>query len=543
MKQFFSVVLIITAAFSMPSGICSQEKYPAPGLISAADLEAHVSFLASPLLTGRKNGSPGLDIAQEYIVSNARLLKLKPAGGTSYLQPYPVIRKGMDREKTEIRISSQNGDTVRIKKNLYQVFPSAPTDISIEGEVVFAGYGLVREEHGYNDFEGITTEDKILLVMAGAPTSADGSTYMFEGDNWSDFRSYTAKLSDLFRLRAKAILFICDPKSGFDNLEEQEPGIADYLNSSISLKGKSSPVFAFPGTMKIFFADRSVADRLLEGSGKNLEAIQEKIDSDLKPYSFAIPGKNITINIVTTTEELTLNNVAAVIEGSDPVLKNEFLVYSCHADHIGGYGDWINTGADDNATGCAALLSIAAAFRKPGTKPLRSILFLWFSGEEIGLLGSEYYVDNPLVPLENTVADINVDMIGRVKGIADTTSDNPMTGLNEVFVITGNQSRELSAIARDVDERIPLDFNYSLSGRTHPLQLFARSDHYNFVRKDIPVLFFTTGLHTDYHTPGDVIEKINFDKMEKITEALFQIGYTVTNNKKRLKVNNPFSRW
>ncbi len=527
----------------MPSGICSQEKYPAPGLISAADLEAHVSFLASPLLTGRKNGSPGLDIAQEYIVSNAKLLKLKPAAGTSYLQPYPVIRKGMDREKTEIRISSQNGETVRIKKNLYQIFPSDPTDISIEGEVVFAGYGLVREEYDYNDFKDIPTEGKILLIMTRSPTDADGSKYIFQGDDWSDFRSYTIKLSNLFRLRTKAILFVCDPKSGFNNLDEQEPGIAEYLNSSLSLKGKESPVFPFPGTMKIFFADRSVADQLLEGSGKSLEDIQEKIDSDLKPYSFAIPGKNMAINIVTSTEELTLNNVAAVIEGSDPVLKNEFLIYSCHADHIGGYGDKINTGADDNATGCAALLSIAGAFRKSGTKPLRSILFLWFSGEEIGLFGSEYYVGNPLVPLENTVADINVDMIGRVKGIADTTSDNPMTGPNEVFVITGNQSRELSAIASDVDERIPLDFNYSLSGRAHPLQLFARSDHYNFVKKDIPVLFFTTGLHTDYHTPGDVIEKINFDKMEKITEALFQIGYTVANNKKRLKVNNPFSKW
>jgi hypothetical protein len=543
MKHFYYSVLIIIIAFSMPAGICAQENYPASGLINADDMEAHVSFLASPLLNGRKNGSPGLDIAQEYIVSNARLLKLKPAAGTSYLQPYQVIRKGMDRGKTEIRISSQNGDTVRIKKNLYQIFPSEPTDAYIEGEVVFAGYGLVREEYGYDDFKDIPTEGKILLVMTRSPTDADGSKYIFQGDDWSDFRSYTIKLSNLFRLRAKAILFVCDPKSGFYNLDEQEPGIAEYLNSSLSLKDKESPVFPFPGTMKIFFADRSVADQLLEGSGKSLEDIQEKIDTDLQPYSFAIPGKNMAINIVTSTEELTLNNVAAVIEGSDPVLKNEFLVYSCHADHIGGYGDKINTGADDNASGCAALLSIAGAFGKLDRKPLRSVLFLWFSGEEIGLFGSEYYADNPLVPLKNTVADINVDMIGRVKGIADTTSDNPMTGLNEVFIITGNQSKELSAIARDVDERIPLDFNYSLSGRAHPLQLFARSDHYNFVKKDIPVLFFTTGLHTDYHTPGDVIEKINFDKMEKITEALFQIGFTVANNKKRLKVNNPFSRW
>ncbi len=543
MKHFYHFVLIIFIAFLIPPDIYAQGNYPASGLINADDLEAHVSFLASPLLNGRKNGSPELDIAQEYIISNARLLKLKPAAGTSYLQPYQVIRKGVDRKKSGIRISSPDGDTVKITKNLYQMFPFHPADITVEGEVVFAGYGLIREEYGYDDFKDIPTEGKILLVMTRSPTKADGSTYIFEGDNWSDFNSYSSKFRNLFRLRAKAVLFVCDPKSGFSNLDEQEPGIAEYLSSSISLKGKESPVFPFPETTKIFFADRSVADQLLEGSGKSLEDIQEKIDSGLKPYSFAIPGKNMAINIVTSTEELTLNNVAAVIEGSDPVLKNEFLVYSCHADHIGGYGDNINTGADDNASGCASLLSIAGAFMKSGRKPLRSILFLWFSGEEIGLFGSEYYVDNPLVPLENTVADINVDMIGRVKGIADTTSDNPMTGLNEVFLITGNQSKELSAIAGDVDERIPLDFNYSLSGRAHPLQLFARSDHYNFVKKDIPVLFFTTGLHTDYHTPGDVIEKINFDKMEKITEALFQIGFTVANNKKRLKVNNPFSRW
>lgn len=543
MKNIYHSALIFILAVTMPSGICSQERYPASAFIKADHLEAHVSFLASPLLNGRKNGSPGLDIAQEYIVSNARLLNLKPAAGTGYLQPYQVISKGVDQKKSGIRISSPDGDTVRITKNLYQMFPFQPADITLEGEVVFAGYGLVREEYGYDDFRDIPTEDKILLVMTRSPTKADGSTYIFEGDNWSDFSSYTFKFRNLFRLKAKAVIFVCDPKSGFNSLDEQEPGIAEYLSSSLSLKGKKAPVFPFPGTMKIFFADRSVADQLLEGSGRNLEDIQKKIDTDLQPCSFAIPGKSLAIDIVTSTEEITLNNVAAIIEGSDPVLKNEFLVYSCHADHIGGYGDRINTGADDNASGCAALLSIAGAFGELERKPLRSILFLWFSGEEIGLFGSEYYTDNPLVPLENTVADINVDMIGRVKGIADTTSDYPMTGLNEVFVITGNQSRELSGIARDVDERIPLDFDYSLSGRDHPLQLFARSDHYNFVRKDIPVLFFTTGLHTDYHTPGDVIGKINFGKMERITEALFQIGYTVANNKKRLKVNNPFSKW
>ncbi len=537
----FIIILILSGLF--PENISAQKKFPGADIITSTDLESYVRFLASPLLNGRKNGEPGLDIAQEYIVSNVKLLGLKPLNGSGWLQPYQVIKKGIDQEKSVIRITSDLNDTSSVSGNIYQFFPGDPEDISIEGEVVFTGYGLNREKYSYNDFEGITTEGKILLVMTRSPTSEDGSKYLFEGDDWSNFRSYSIKLRSLLFSKAKAIMFVTDPKSGYTSFEEQEPGIASAINSSMHLKGNEPPVFAHPGMMRILFVNRSVADELLKGTGKTLASLQNSIDSKLKPESFLIPGKHIMIDLKTSTTEITLNNIAAYIEGSDPVLKNEFIVYSGHADHIGGSGTKINYGADDNASGCAALLSIAEAFQSLDKKPLRSIMFLWVSGEEIGLFGSEYYVSNPLVPLENTVADLNMDMIGRVKGVADSTSDNPMSGPDEVFVITGNQSRELVKIAEDVDENSPLDFDYSLSGRNNPLQLFARSDHYNFVKKDIPVLFFTTGLHTDYHTPGDVVEKIDFIKMEKITEAMFMIGYNVANMKSRLKVNNPFSKW
>jgi Zn-dependent M28 family amino/carboxypeptidase len=136
-----------------------------------------------------------------------------------------------------------------------------------------------------------------------------------------------------------------------------------------------------------------------------------------------------------------------------------------------------------------------------------------------------------------------MDMIGRVKGVADTSAENPMTGPKKVFVITDNQSKELLKIADDVDKVSDLDLDYSLSGRSHPLQLFSRSDHYNFVKHDIPVLFFTTGLHTDYHTPGDVVDKIDFNKMELVTRTMYQIGYNVANTKTRIIVDNPFSKW
>ena len=181
--------------------------------------------------------------------------------------------------------------------------------------------------------------------------------------------------------------------------------------------------------------------------------------------------------------------------------------------------------------------------RIPTLSPIRSILFLWVSGEEVGLFGSRSYVDNPLFPLDKTVADLNMDMIGRVKSDADTSKNHPMTGPNSVFVITDNQSKELISIADAVAKKTKLTLDYSLSGRSHPLQLFARSDHYNFVQKDIPILFFTTGLHTTYHTPGDVIERIDFKKMELITKTMFEIGYQIANKKTRIVVDNPFSKW
>jgi len=238
-----------------------------------------------------------------------------------------------------------------------------------------------------------------------------------------------------------------------------------------------------------------------------------------------------------------LHNVAAWIEGSDPELRKEFVVFSGHADHVGITGGQIHPGADDNASGCAAMLEIAQAFQSLPKKPLRSILFLWVTGEEIGLFGSQSYVNNPLFPLEKTVADLNIDMIGRVKGVADTTDETPMTGKNGVFVITGNQSKELLAIAEEVDRKSVLDLDYSLSGRNHPLQLFSRSDHFNFVKKDIPVLFFTTGLHSDYHKPEDTAGKLDYAKMELITKIVYEIGFTVANRKTRLVVDNPYSKW
>jgi Zn-dependent M28 family amino/carboxypeptidase len=308
-------------------------------------------------------------------------------------------------------------------------------------------------------------------------------------------------------------------------------------------EGKSdlSPIMSL--LPKVIFINRSVADEILKGSGKTLAELQAGIDETFKPMSFPVEDKKIRITERVIIEEKVLNNVAAYIEGSHPVLKDELVIFSAHYDHIGAIGNKVNTGADDDASGCAALLTMADEFMSLRKKPLRSILFLWVAGEEIGLFGSQSYISNPLFPIGKTVADLNMDMIGRVKEPADSTSETPMTGPEEIYVITDGQSSELRAIAGEADSKSRLDFDYSLSGRDHPLQLFARSDHFNFVQKDIPVLFFTTGIHTDYHTPGDVVEKINFEKMELVTRTMYEIGHTVANRKTRINVDNPFSTW
>jgi len=545
MKKIFYLLSATSIALLslFPQLSFSQELFPGEYLINENQLKSYVNFLASPLLSGRENGEQGLEIAQQFVVSQAMLAGLKPANGNSYLQPYQIIETSLDESKSLFGIKSAEGNFEKIDQKLIQIMPSIPSDFAINGEVVFAGYGLKQIVYGYNDYADIDIAGKIVLIMDGSPTSANGE-YLFEGNDWStQFASINAKISYVLYSKAKAVIIVPDPKSGATTTEQMYPGIEHEFKASRRLKGDAERRNMSTNTPVIMLANSEVADRLLEGSGYTLEELQKMIDNNLKPYSFDINGKEISIVKATKTEEKTLYNTAAIIEGSDPLLKDEYLVFSCHIDHLGGTNGRIYPGADDNATGCAALMAMAKAFNEAVEPPKRSLLFLWFSGEEIGLYGSRTYVDNPLVPLSESVADINIDMIGRSKGIADTSESNPMTGPTGVFVISGNQSQELMEIADKIDKESVIDFDYSLSGKNNELQLFSRSDHYNFVKNDIPVLFFFTGLHTDYHTPYDTVDKIEFGKMEEIVKTIYRIGYTIANQPDRLNVDNPFSKW
>jgi Zn-dependent M28 family amino/carboxypeptidase len=542
------IIIILTAVLFLlpaPSTLLSQKSNSSAEVISSADLRSYVTFLASPMMKGRKNGEPELDIAANYIASQAALLGLKPANNGSYFQPFVVNQKSFDETNTMFQVITEGKDTITLHLPVFQLIPTGPSDLVLEGDVVFAGYGIKSDKYKYNDLSNIKTEGKILLIMDRAPMSADGKKCQFTEPGWMSGMSLQMKLTTLIYSKAKAILFVTDPKSGFRSFEESHAGLTGQLKTSVTLKQddpeKPNPFMA--AMPKIIFINSTLADELLMGSGHSLSDLQNKIDSTLIPNSFEITGKKLKITEVSKTEEKVLNNIAGYIEGRDPVLKNEVVVFSGHYDHIGGSGNSINSGADDNASGCAALLSIAEAFQSQKKKPLRSVLFLWVSGEEIGLFGSQSYISKPLFPLDKTVADLNIDMIGRVKEAADSTKETPMTGPKGVFVIADSQSKDLLSIAEEVDKKNPVDFDYSLSGKNHPLQLFSRSDHYNFVKKDIPILNFTTGIHTDYHTPKDIVGKIDFTKMEIITRTIYGIGLEIADRKTRVAVVNPFSSW
>jgi len=544
MKRLTSLIALLVIT-SLSAVLIQAQKYVTANPISESDLESHVSFLASPLLKGRMNGEEGLEIAGSYLAAQAKKSGLKPANNNSFFQPFTVIKKTTDYSKTSVKIITNGKDSVSSSEPFLNLVPTGPANFSLEGEVVFAGYGIKADKYSYNDFENIKPEGKILLILDRAPMNEEGNKLKFEEPAWNSEFNIQSKLTTLFLTKAKAILVVSDPKSGYNSLGESNPGIASYLEAKTALPGeKDEMANPFMSAMpKVLFIHRKMADELLKGTGTDLATLQKDIDNTMKSRSFAIENKKLFINAGISDSEMTLNNIAGYIQGSDPVLKNEVLVFSGHYDHIGASGEKIFAGADDDASGCAALLEMAEAFIGMKKPPRRTILFLWVAAEEIGLYGSESYTKAPLFPLEKTVADLNMDMIGRVKGVADTSDQNPMSGPNTVFVISDNQSSELLAIAKKADDRNKIDFDYSLGGKDHPLQLFSRSDHYNFVKKDIPVLFFTTGLHTDYHTPGDVIEKLDFAKMELVTKTMFEIGLEVANRKTRLVVDNPFSSW
>jgi hypothetical protein len=385
------------------------------------------------------------------------------------------------------------------------------------------------------------------LIMNRAPMNEDGTEALFDRQKWTGRMSLSYKLPYIYSQKPKAVLMVNDPKSGYSSIEDAAPGYGSYLSRSRSLESEEEAngnQWERPRTIMIH---REVADRLLEGSGTTLDELQADIDRTLEPRSFALENKSIRFDLVLKQKHMVVPNVFGFIEGSDPVLKEEVVIYLAHYDHLGTDGEGgVFNGADDNASGTVALIEIAEAFMKEKKRPARSIGILWVSAEEIGLFGSKYFADHPLVPTEQTAAVINLDMVGRTRTMEDVNSARSnltVAGGDTMKVIGGLQSSVLMQINRETLEEMGMIGNYHYNNREHPQRYFFRSDHINFARKDIPVLFYSTGTHNDYHTVNDVEERIDYDKFLKMTRFAFKVGYNVAQYNGPIEVDNPMSSW
>ncbi len=497
--------------------------------INESDLRSSMQFFASDEMRGRETGSKENDIAALYLKTTIMRLGLKPITATGdYLQAVPLVSSEIKSRETYLNISDNDGNTVFSTDSLIYLMTESKTT-EITGNFVFAGFGYTDSASGYDDFKGLDLKDKIVMMMTGKPgeKSADEVNPVFD--------SYLEgpKIMSAFKEGARAILCVYEPGNKFTDAYESglaDMGVPRVGSKTFRLAGRET--FA---PIQVAFITRHAADQLLKASGYNLESAYKKIVGENKPSSIELNNTNVTFRTYIQTNNIVSNNVIGIIEGSDPVLKNECIIYTAHFDHIGvnSEGKSFN-GADDNASGSMALLEVAQAFQSLKKKPLRTILFAWVNGEEKGLLGSDYYAENPVFPLEKTILNINLDMVGRSRMPSDTGKfmgyDISVSKPGEILMYTDQKGNEILDMIKTASRSAGI--KTINMGRDPEI---GSSDYASFMAKGIPAVFFNSGDYPDLHTPGDVIGKIDFDKMERVSDMVFLLGYKVANQKERLK--------
>jgi len=457
--------------------------------------EADLRFLADDLLEGRGTPSPGLDVAALYLANQLRAAGWDPAVGGDYFQPFEV---GMfDPAAARIKISI-NGIALAEGQYSFMSLGLRPDETPVEYELVLAGYGVSVPEDGADDFQGLDVEGKAVISFLGAPWELD-PTVIHAPDHG------LGKAVQASVRGGQMLLYVSDEFStGFEGAPGAEVGLINsYAHSPLTQLLEDSRTSAFNTPFLAFGAD--VFDRALAGAaGGTYAEIQERLGQG-ESVSGDIPA-SIRIEIETEAARGVANNVVAILPGTNPELMNEWVMLTAHYDHLGAHPapigeDGIFNGADDNASGTAAVLEVARRLGAVGPMD-RSVAVGFFSGEEMGLIGSAYYTSHPLVPLEQTVLDINVDMVGRSDGTAQAITP----GSEELF----EKAAEVGAAAGMTilpDQQPTWRLSYFLDG-------------YHFARNDIPMISVFTELHADYHQPGDEIEKIEFEAFEKIVDMI-----------------------
>ena len=515
--RFVGLLLVAFLAFAQP-GLRTRTS---PGLdsISTARMKADLTFLSSDALEGRRSLERGSEVAIQWIASQFAASGLKPLVGDSYLQPVPLIEYTVDRTASTLSIEQAG------KTDTYRA-PDATVNFSnetaVSGPVVFAGYGISAPELGYDDYAGIDAAGKIVLIFNHEPQEMDERS-IFNGRGNTRYTNATYKTLNAQRHGAIGVLSMADPNNhqagaGRGGRGGQLAATRPRIPSEALAEGGAA--------IPVFTISAGIAESLFAAAGKKPGAVQSAIDAKPSPASFPIPEVRVLLHpVLSERKRANSFNVAGLIEGSDPVLKSETVVFSGHFDHDGIGPLGILHGADDNGSGTLGVVELARAFAANPVKPKRSLLFIVFAAEERGLLGSYYYVAHPLRPLATTRVNINFDMIGRNEA-ADPrvqTEISPDTS-NELGLIGTHYSPDYREVVERNNEFVGLKLNYKWDKDSANSILF-RSDQYPFLQHDVPGVWWFTGFHPDYHQVTDTVEKINFEKMTKILKLAYLSGF------------------
>ncbi len=462
--------------------------------ITSSEFVSHVRYLASDQMRGRGNGTPELDRAASYIAWQLTNDHAKPAFGKSYFQTFEITTRTDFAPESKVIIRS--GETTQELSLFSGFLPLGLGDesTSIDGDLVFAGYGIATESPAYDDYKDVDVKDKIIVIMTHSPREKEE---VRSGEDQLALQStLTSKAMNARMHGAKGMIIIADPLHRDDERDALPP----------FKEGGSAEEWGIP----VVAVHLPAIEPLLKSAGKDLGALHEAIDHELKPQSFALTGARAEIHLTATRTKKPVKNVAAAIPGK----TDEWIVIGAHYDHLGlGEKNSLaprligipHHGADDNASGVAGLLELAKAFSSE--KPNRSILFVAFAGEELGLLGSSYFAKNPPVPTEKIVTMINMDMIGRPKK-------------DRIFVSGVGTSPAFTGIIEKDSQAAGLQAALSKSG-------YSASDQISFVSKGIPALFFFSGLHSDYHKPSDTWDKIDGPAAQKVVRMIYRVAEDV----------------
>lgn len=514
--------------------------------ITAERMKEILYFIASDEMQGRDTPSPGLDKTAQYIADNLKRLKLKPMGDKgSYFQRIALSKTEVDREHT----TAQLGDrTLRLGEDF---LPLGRTSGEVEGGVVYAGDGWVIKSKNINAYEGLDVRDKVVVISGDGVVPPPGTTLEeLKGapGGWETPISYAE------RHGAKALVLI--PRNferrwrrGPYNIARPTFAVTRLQNLSDEDESDEEEAQSSHGLVSVL-PSRAMLEALFAGEQTDGAAVLQATTTGQPLKGFALnAAKRLRLSVKLAVTDASTQNVVAVLEGKDSKLKREYVALGAHYDHVGANGggcrpvggDSICNGADDDGSGTTALITMAEAFAK-GPRPKRSILFVWHAGEEKGLWGSEYFTNFPTVPLNQVVAQLNIDMIGRSKKVGDTNPLNRMlSGPDEIYVIGSRMmSDELAAKSVAVnDAYMSLKFNYHYDEPNDPERLFYRSDHFNYARKGIPIIFFFDGVHEDYHRPTDSPDKIDYQKMQTVTRTVFILASELANARARPNVDRP----